>query len=264
MVATCHARFNIKRALNFIHSNWLTPRGRVSWEANISSITEEIGHILYSQNVHDCIHKNTPQYPIQRYFNTPHPIYLKFILGAFAKELCKLAISFVLSVCRPIRQFAWNEILQLDEFSWNLIFCSFSKICWHIMILVKIGGHLPSIAMIILYKWGRFIRKAHAENGKFFEKDVMCELRLKKQLSIAHETWSILITRYRELSVFDCKSHAYDISIMVEYNSVYKTRENLTSVLKYWTYFWHIFENITYRGKNRAKSLKLSRSAHIS
>jgi len=61
----------------------------------------------------------------------------------------------------------------------------------------------------------------------------MYELRLKKQLSIAHGTWSILITRYRQLRVFDCRTHAYDISIMVEYNSVYKIREYLSRVLKY-------------------------------
>jgi hypothetical protein len=51
---------------------------------------------------------------------------------------------------------------------------------------------------------------------------------------------------------------------MVEYNSIYKMRKNLISVLKYWAFFWQIFKNITYRSNNRAKAPEVLCSAHIS
>jgi hypothetical protein len=65
-----------------------------------------------------------------------------FILGAFAKQLRKATvsfmISFIMSVCLPDR-LRGKTRLPPDGFSWNSGLRIFTKICRHIPVLVTVG-----------------------------------------------------------------------------------------------------------------------------
>jgi hypothetical protein len=104
---------------------------RQTWAFRINLLSQSSGKRIWVALKNYCLNSPLCFFTISTRFTTTllglcclFILYHATVLGAFA-QLPKTAVSFVMNVSPH-----GTSRIPLEEFSWNLIFGDFSKICW--------------------------------------------------------------------------------------------------------------------------------------